>query len=251
MTRNPSLQNAPRCEAFPRVERTVVPVGEETGPNTDPLPHTRATSPSNETSATQGPAPEAAPGPGPPARPAMIPAVHVGFFVDARTRDTIVNFPPPFHERLSMKLKLALTRYPMYLYCMIFSVVFPMDASLRIGYDFYSFPVAVTNSDSNGSMAKAFLESIPDDTIVQRPYSDPDEALASMKRGETWGVLRIGRNFSTSLHCPGLLGNDTDDRPFDIPTVDIDINFINFQVRFMVQKAVFASLIVSSVSFPI
>lgn len=57
--------------------------------------------------------------------------------------------------------------------------------------------MAVVSSDLNSTLSVTFLESIRKQRIIQRNISNLNEALASVERGETWGVLKIGRSFSS------------------------------------------------------
>lgn len=59
--------------------------------------------------------------------------------------------------------------------------------------------LAIFNEESPLNLSSVFLSKLNPEIITQVPYYDLNSALASVKSGHNWGVLRISRNFSSAL----------------------------------------------------
>lgn len=106
-------------------------------------------------------------------------------------------------------------------------------------------PVAVVSSySSNLTVWESFLDSISDRGVIQRPYANLQAAIASVERGDTWGVLSAGSNFSGSGHTCAL-GKEMNASYTNGITVDIYMNMadklIGSVLRIRIAEAFYVS----------
>nr|WMI51951.1 ABCE1 [Dermanyssus gallinae] len=110
---------------------------------------------------------------------------------------------------------------------------------LCIGADPFDLPMAVVNADHRPIYSQRFLQSLSNHTIIQRPYNRLEDALASVERGENWGVISIGRHYSAALQQRFILGFDADNETIADSTIDIYMDMTNQQIGFTLQKTIF------------
>ncbi|OQR77411.1 ABC transporter G family member 20-like, partial [Tropilaelaps mercedesae] len=166
-----------------------------------------------------------------------------GFMTDTKRRDTWID---TWCRALALVLK-NITRVKRNIPVLLFTFIVPSFQvvlfCLCIGADPFELPVAIVNQDVHPILSQPFLDSISNYTVIQRPYADLDEALASVERGETWGVIHIGHNYSTALQYRFLLGIEADNDTIQESTVDIYMDMTNQQIGFILQKTIFESFI--------
>ncbi|XP_022701989.1 ABC transporter G family member 20-like isoform X5 [Varroa jacobsoni] len=166
-----------------------------------------------------------------------------GFSTNTKRRDSWID---TWCRALALVLK-NITRVKRNIPVLLFTFIVPSFQvvlfCLCIGADPFELPMAIVNQDTHPILSQPFLESISNVTIIQRPYADLDEALASVERGETWGVIHIGHNYSTALQYRFLLGIEADNETIEESTVDIYMDMTNQQIGFILQKTIFESFI--------
>ncbi|XP_028967869.1 ABC transporter G family member 20 [Galendromus occidentalis] len=164
---------------------------------------------------------------------------------DSRRRDTF--WETSSRQRVPALVKKNITRlrsnYPFLLFTFLVPSFQVILFCLCIGADPYDLPVAVVNADANPRHSQAFLDTIPGRTIIQRPYSGLGSALASVERGETYGVIHIGPNYSKTLKYRFLSGIDADNVTLEESTIDIHMDMTNQQIGFILQKTIFESFV--------
>ncbi|GFU24645.1 ABC transporter G family member 20 [Nephila pilipes] len=102
---------------------------------------------------------------------------------------------------------------------------------LCVGGEPYNIPMAVVNLESGfGSKSSAFLESINPDTISQNKFSNLSLAVDSVERGENWGVLYIGPEFTLSLMNRYLEGIMADNDTIVNSTIKVYLDMTNQQI---------------------
>lgn len=80
-----------------------------------------------------------------------------------------------------------------------------MCSRLLVDVQVKRLPLAVVRSDgSNSTALESFLETISNFCVIQRPYDRLQTAIASVERGDAWGVLNVGSKFSESEHSCSL-----------------------------------------------
>lgn len=118
--------------------------------------------------------------------------------------------------------------------------------SILHGVHVTEFPLGLSHSDMQSAPAKALLDSSWKNAIEIRPYHHADEALLSSEAGEIFGMVKIGRKFSTvpqyRFVCrAGIEGDDSSEKS----VLDLDIETASLEIRFLVQKTIVASQKVS------
>lgn len=108
--------------------------------------------------------------------------------------------------------------------------------------------VVVVESEVESKLAEAFLNPSPSVYLIRlHTFRRADEALASIKRGETFGIIEVGRNFSHYRFECRAHSYDTDSSA--IAAVDLNIYADSQETRFVLQTLIVDSKRVSIPSF--
>ncbi|XP_064485038.1 ABC transporter G family member 20-like isoform X3 [Ornithodoros turicata] len=110
---------------------------------------------------------------------------------------------------------------------------------LCIGSDPFDLQIGVVNQDYHPLLSTPFLQQLDNVTLNQVRYKDLESAIGSVKKGETWGVISIGSNFSTALQYRFLLGVDADNKTIQESSINVYLDMTNQQIGYTVQKAIF------------
>lgn len=69
-----------------------------------------------------------------------------------------------------------------------------------IGRDPFDIQVAVFNQEDPLMLSNMFLDTIDNSTIKLQSFNTLDTALQSVRNGESWAAMTLGKNFSDALH---------------------------------------------------
>lgn len=110
---------------------------------------------------------------------------------------------------------------------------------LCIGSDPFELQIGVVNLDTHPLLSVPFLQRLDNTTLSQIHYPDLESAAEAVRRGQTWGVIAIGANFSTALQYRFLLGVDADNKTIEDSSINIYLDMTNQQIGYTVQKTIF------------
>lgn len=110
---------------------------------------------------------------------------------------------------------------------------------LCIGSDPFELQIGVVNLDTHPLLSVPFLRRLDNTTLSQIHYPDLESAAEAVRRGQTWGVIAIGANFSTALQYRFLLGVDADNKTIEDSSINVYLDMTNQQIGYTVQKTIF------------
>jgi len=107
-----------------------------------------------------------------------------------------------------------------------------------IGRDPFNIPVAIFNDEVDGDYSNCFLEKLDNHTIHQVQYDSLNSALESVKNGQTWGAMAIGKNFSQALQLRVMLAGSVDNTTVDSSNIDMYLDMTNQIIGYQLQRSV-------------
>ncbi|XP_057380008.1 ABC transporter G family member 20-like [Daphnia carinata] len=81
-----------------------------------------------------------------------------------------------------------------------------------------------------------YLRFIDNDTIIQIPYLSLPEAIEATKRGEVWGVVHFGRNFTDELMVRQADGSAASNETIIASQIGVTMDFSNQQISVILQR---------------
>lgn len=107
-----------------------------------------------------------------------------------------------------------------------------------IGRDPFDIPVAIYNEEVDGDYSHWFLDKLDNHTIHQVHHDSLNSALASVKNGEAWGAMAIGKNFSHSLQLRVMLAGSVDNVTVESSNIDMYFDMTNQIIGYQLQRSV-------------
>lgn len=81
-----------------------------------------------------------------------------------------------------------------------------------------------------------YLRFIDNDTIIQVPYQSLPDAIEATKRGEVWGVVHFGRNFTDELMVRQADGSAASNETIIASQIGVTMDFSNQQISIILQR---------------
>lgn len=121
---------------------------------------------------------------------------------------------------------------------------------LAIGRDPTDLRIAIVNHELNNSkepcpiiqgchlklLSCRYLNNLRADTLDQRFYETPEDAINAVKDGEAWGVLYFTENFTDALVARMALGKDSDEETLDQSEIRVWLDMSNQQIGLMIHR---------------
>lgn len=165
-----------------------------------------------------------------------------------RKRFEIPHQPNPCIDgcsKIASLLAKNMTRIRRNLMLLIFQFALPgLQVSLLclcIGRNPFDLPIAVVNHEFPQTLSTGFLTAIDKHTIVQKPYTNLEDALGSVRRGENWGVIHIDERFGSSLMKRFQEGFDVSNETIIASNIKVYLDMTNQQIGLIIQKTLLES----------
>lgn len=106
-----------------------------------------------------------------------------------------------------------------------------------VGREPFDLKIAIINKETEGSLAKEFLDFISTKTVRKVDYSETDEAVKDITQGKVWAAISLHDEFSDCLFERLQLGIAVDEEVIDCSTIKIDMDMSNPSVTYTLFKA--------------
>ncbi|KAI1295551.1 ABC transporter G family member 20 [Halotydeus destructor] len=105
-----------------------------------------------------------------------------------------------------------------------------------IGADPFNIPVAIVNHEDPPFLSKIFLDKLDPYLVNQHNFSNFDDAIDAVKRGEMWGVLHIKERFSLNIQKRMILGEQVDNQTIEDSTIKVYPDLTNQQISYTMER---------------
>ncbi|KAI1287610.1 ABC transporter G family member 20 [Halotydeus destructor] len=105
-----------------------------------------------------------------------------------------------------------------------------------IGQDPFNIPIAVHNAETSPAYSLEFMKHIDNSTIQLVQYNSTEDALNSVRHGDTWGALTIGRNFTNALQMRVLMSGSVDNVTIEESNVRVYLDMTNQIIGYQLQR---------------
>ncbi|XP_069115666.1 ABC transporter G family member 20-like isoform X2 [Argopecten irradians] len=107
-----------------------------------------------------------------------------------------------------------------------------------IGGDPYNLKVAIFNNETTGGFSNMFLQNLDNNTIDKVMFSDLNSARHCVEKGEAWGLMTIGQNFTMDLITRFSNATDVSNQTLDGSTIKLYLDMTNQQIAVSLQEKV-------------
>ncbi|XP_074601741.1 ABC transporter G family member 20-like [Brevipalpus obovatus] len=149
------------------------------------------------------------------------------------------------YSKTSALLRKNITRLRRNLPVLLFQFLLPAIEVILfcicIGADPFDIPVAIYNRENPAIFSSKFLDSLDNHTIIQRPFDSLEEALESVKSGQTWAAIEIETNFSDALQNRFLMGAMADSLTIEESRIHVHLDMTNQLVSYKLQRTLLES----------
>ncbi|XP_056011638.1 ABC transporter G family member 20-like [Ostrea edulis] len=111
---------------------------------------------------------------------------------------------------------------------------------LCIGSSPYGLKMAIVNNETEG-LGQLFIRELDNETISKVIYKDMNVALDSVRLGDTWGVIGIGRNFTQDLLTRFTNVSGVDNRTIEGSCIQLYLDTTNQQITLQLQESIASS----------
>ncbi|OWF47833.1 ABC transporter G family member 20 [Mizuhopecten yessoensis] len=108
---------------------------------------------------------------------------------------------------------------------------------LCIGGDPYNLKVAIFNNETSG-FSHLFIQNLDNTTINKVMFSDLGSARHCVEKGEAWGLMTIGENFTQDLITRFSNSSHVSNSTLDGGTIKLYLDMTNQQIAVMLQQTV-------------
>ncbi|XP_072155467.1 ABC transporter G family member 20 isoform X2 [Bemisia tabaci] len=102
--------------------------------------------------------------------------------------------------------------------------------------DFNSSYCPINTNCTFSYLSCRYLNSLPNDTIIQDHYRDVESAIQAVKVGDAWGALYFTDNFTDALVARMVLGRDADTETLDQSEIRVWLDMSNQQIGLMLNR---------------